>query len=81
MGAISLIRQFVYDAKWFAGLNEVHKENISLQAGLENFKLPQIFGLSDKLEILRAAKIAKEFKNYRIVVTGYYLGGGLAVHM
>ncbi|MEO9533931.1 MAG: amidohydrolase family protein [Crocinitomicaceae bacterium] len=69
MGAIALIRQFVYDAKWFAGLNEVHKENLSLKAGLENFKLPQIFGVSDKLEILRAAKIAKEF-NFSLIAKG-----------
>ncbi|MFT4600061.1 MAG: imidazolonepropionase-like amidohydrolase, partial [Arenicella sp.] len=70
MGAIALIRQFAYDAKWFAGLNEVHQENISLQAGLENFKLPQIFGLSNKLEVLRAAKIAKEFNLQFIALSG-----------
>jgi imidazolonepropionase-like amidohydrolase len=69
MGAIALIRQFIYDAKWFAGLNEVHKENLSLKAGLANFRLPQIFGLSDKLEILRAAKIAKEF-NFQLIAKG-----------
>jgi imidazolonepropionase-like amidohydrolase len=69
MGCIALIRQFMYDAKWFAGLNKVHKENISLQAGLDNMALPQIFGLSDKLEILRAAKIAKEF-NFELIAKG-----------
>ncbi|MCB9224931.1 MAG: amidohydrolase family protein [Crocinitomicaceae bacterium] len=69
MGSIALIRQFMYDAKWFAGLNKVHKENISLRAGLENMKVPQVFGLSDKLEILRAAKIAKEF-NFDLIAKG-----------
>lgn len=61
MGAIALIRQFIYDAQWYAGLNETTKQNISLEAGIANLKLPQIFGLSEQLEILRAAKIAEEF--------------------
>lgn len=69
MGSIALIRQFIYDAKWFDGLSEVNKENISLKEGLANLKLPQVFGVSDKLEILRAAKIAKEF-NLEIFVKG-----------
>jgi imidazolonepropionase-like amidohydrolase len=69
MGSIALIRQFMYDAKWFAGLNEVNKENISLQAGLDNMRMPQIFGLSSKLEILRAARIAEEF-NFELIAKG-----------
>ena len=28
MGAIALIRQFIYDAQWYAGLNETTKQNI-----------------------------------------------------
>jgi len=70
MGSIALIRQFIYDAQWFAGLNEVHKENMSLKAGLENLRLPQIFGLTNKLEVLRAAKIAKEFNLQLIALSG-----------
>lgn len=69
MGAIALIRQFLYDAKWFANLNVVNKENVSLSAGLENLKLPQVFGLTTKLEIMRAAKIAKEF-NFQLIAKG-----------
>ena len=69
MGSIALIRQFIYDAKWFAGLNIKTKENISLQSGLENLKLPQVFGVSSGVEVLRAAKIAKEF-NLELVVKG-----------
>lgn len=61
MGAIALIRQFIYDARWYSQLKETSKQNVSLEAGIENLKLPQVFGLSEKLEILRAAKIAKEF--------------------
>ncbi|MBD3637513.1 MAG: amidohydrolase family protein [Crocinitomicaceae bacterium] len=69
MGSIALIRQFFYDAKWFANLNEVTKENVSLQEGLNNLKLPQVFGLTTKLEILRAAKIANEF-NFNLIAKG-----------
>lgn len=69
MGSIALMRQAIHDAKWFANLNEVHKENISLQAILDNMKLPQVFGLSTKLEIMRAAKIAKEF-SFPFIVKG-----------
>lgn len=62
MGAIALIRQFYYDAIWYASLSDPTKDNASLKAGMENKKLPHFFGVSDKLEVLRAAKIANEFK-------------------
>jgi imidazolonepropionase-like amidohydrolase len=69
MGSIALLRQFMYDAKWFDGLAESQKENISIQLGLENLKLPQIFGVSEKLEILRVMEIGKEF-NINFIVKG-----------
>lgn len=69
MGSIALIRQFLYDAKWFDKLNEVHKENISFRDGIENLKLPQVFGVKTKLEIMRVAKIAAEF-NFPVIVKG-----------
>ncbi|UKN03824.1 amidohydrolase family protein [Paracrocinitomix mangrovi] len=69
MGAIALIRQFYYDAFWYDSLKDIHKENISLQSGLDNMKLPQVFGLSTKLEVLRAANIAKEF-GFNLIAKG-----------
>lgn len=69
MGAIALIRQFFYDARWYQTLNIKNKENISLIEGLENLELPQIFGLNTKLEIMRAAKIAEEF-GFDLIVKG-----------
>ncbi|MBK8927272.1 MAG: amidohydrolase family protein [Crocinitomicaceae bacterium] len=69
MGIIALLRQFYYDAKWYAALTDPNKDNVSLQQGLANFSLPQIFGVADKLEILRAAKLAKEF-NISLIVKG-----------
>lgn len=70
MGAIALFRQFYYDAQWYASLSDPVKDNISLKEGIANLTLPQIFGVSDKLEILRAAKLAKEFKMKLIVKGG-----------
>lgn len=69
MGVIALIRQFFYDAKWYESLADPNKDNVSLREGLANLKLPQIFGVSDKLEILRAVRLASEF-NVRLVVKG-----------
>lgn len=68
MGSIALIRQFYYDAKWYQGQTN-NTDNISLKRGMENLDLPQIFEVSDKLEILRAAKLAKEF-NIDLIVKG-----------
>lgn len=68
MGAIALIRQFFYDAIWYHGQRD-NTDNISLKRGVENLTLPQIFEVSDKLEILRAAKLAQEF-NIELIVKG-----------
>ncbi|MBK9190268.1 MAG: amidohydrolase family protein [Crocinitomicaceae bacterium] len=70
MGVIALLRQFYYDAKWYASLDDPTKDNVSLREGLENMKLPQIFGVSDKLEILRAVKLGKEFNVELIIKSG-----------
>ena len=70
MGCIALIRQFYYDCIWYSQLHHKKKENISLKAGIENRELPQIFQSTDKLEIMRINKIAREFK------TEYLIKGG-----
>lgn len=69
MGSIALIRQFFLDAKWYANL-ERNNDNISLKRGLENLNLPQIFEVSDKLEVLRAMKLAGEIDMDLIVKSG-----------
>lgn len=69
MGVIALIRQFFYDAQWYDKSSK-SPENISLQRGLENLKLPQIFEVGDKLEILRAVKLARAFNIELIVKEG-----------
>ncbi|QLE00128.1 amidohydrolase family protein [Galbibacter sp. BG1] len=66
MGAIALLRQMYYDANWYAGGNAESKD-LSLEALNDNKKLPQIFAADDKLNDLRAAKLANEFQlNYLI---------------
>lgn len=61
MGAIALLRQTYYDAKWYASKGDKNEYNISLSSWNSLQNLPQIFETSDKLSALRAAKIAKEF--------------------
>ncbi len=69
MGVIALIRQFFYDAQWYEKSTKT-TENISLKRGLENLNLPQIFEVGDKLEILRAVKLARAFNIELIVKEG-----------
>lgn len=59
MGSIALLRQFFNDATWFS--KQKDKSDISIQAYLDNKNLPIIFESNDKLNSLRASKIAKQF--------------------
>ena len=61
MGAIALLRQAIYDAKYYAANKNVLAENISLQALSNHLDLPLVIVVKDKLEVLRAQKIAEEF--------------------
>ena len=60
MGMIALLRQLYHDANWYKGGNSDYKD-VTLEALLKNQKLIQIFASEDKLNSLRATKIAKEF--------------------
>jgi len=60
MGVIALMRQFFYDLKWYNSLNVKLTEHVSFKSVHENFGLPHIFEVSDKLEILRVDKIKEE---------------------
>ena len=70
MGSIALLRQSLYD---FAYYNEKTLDftDLSLEAWKGQLKLPKFFQTGDKLEILRANKIAAEFETNFI-----YLGSG-----
>jgi imidazolonepropionase-like amidohydrolase len=60
MGMMALLRQVNHDLKWYENGNSENKD-LSLTALSENEKLVQIFATEDKLNSLRASKIAKEF--------------------
>lgn len=61
MGMMALIRQLYLDTEWYKNGNSTTKD-ASIEAVIKNEKLVQIFASEDKLNSLRAAKIAKEFK-------------------
>ena len=60
-GIIALLRQLNYDAQWYKQLPPGYFHDDGLEAYNANLLLPQIFEVSDKLEVLRADKIGKEF--------------------
>ena len=60
MGMMALLRQMYLDLDWYKKGNSETKD-LSLEALASNEKLVQIFASEDKLNSLRAAKIAKEF--------------------
>ncbi|QZK90688.1 amidohydrolase family protein [Flavobacterium sp. CHNK8] len=60
MGMMALLRQMYHDLDWYKKGNSATKD-LSLEALANNEKLVQIFASEDKLNSLRAAKIAKEF--------------------
>ncbi len=71
MGCIALLRQFFYDCIWYSELKNKKQENVSLEAGMFNKELPNIFLSQEKFEVLRIAKLANEFKlNYLVKGNG-----------
>ncbi|MBI1226770.1 MAG: amidohydrolase family protein [Bacteroidetes bacterium] len=71
MGAIALIRQTYLDGQWYKNGGSQEEVNLSLEAWNKELGLVQFFDVADKLEVLRAAKIGKEFgANYVIKGNG-----------
>ena len=60
-GIIALLRQVNYDAQWYKQLPAGYFHDDGLEAYTANLALPQIFEVTNKIEILRADKIGKEF--------------------
>lgn len=67
MGMIALIRQLYLNGEWYQIAGKDEQTNLSLEAWQHLKSLPQFFHVSDKLEILRAAKIAQEYNNIYII--------------
>lgn len=68
-GIIALLRQFYYDVQWYKQLPQGYFHDIGMEAFISNSSLPQIFEVSDKLEVMRADRIGKEF-NISYIVKG-----------
>jgi imidazolonepropionase-like amidohydrolase len=60
-GIIALLRQVNYDAQWYKQLPSGYFHDKGLEAYTANLTLPQIFEVTNKLEIMRANVIGKEF--------------------
>ncbi len=60
-GIIALLRQVNYDAQWYKQLPAGYFHDDGLEAYTKNLSLPQIFEVANKIEIMRADKIGKEF--------------------
>ncbi len=69
MGVIALLRQTYFDAEWYRQGGAAEERNLSLEAWNRLQDLPQIFEAGDKLEILRIARIGREFGCSYIVKT------------
>ena len=71
MGAIALLRQTYLDGQWYKNGGRQEEVNLSLEAWNNSLGLQQFFDVADKLEVLRAATLGKEFgANYIIKGNG-----------
>jgi imidazolonepropionase-like amidohydrolase len=71
MGSIALLRQALYDLKYYSSQQTKEERSISLEKWNSQLTLPAFFQSTEKWEILRAAKIANEFN-----LKFNYLGSG-----
>lgn len=69
-GAIALLRQTYYDAKWYKENSSKTEYNISLEAFNQLQSLPAIFEANDKYNASRAARIGTEFGTKYIIKGG-----------
>lgn len=69
MGYVAVLRQTYLDAEWFGAQNPRPFTDQSLEAWIQNQKLPQIFDAANWMGVLRADKIADEF-GVRYIIKG-----------
>ena len=68
-GIIALLRQLYYDVQWYKQLPPGYFHDDGIEAFINNASLPQIFEVGDKIQIMRADKIGKEF-NINYIIKG-----------
>ncbi|HEY0976164.1 MAG TPA: amidohydrolase family protein [Flavobacteriales bacterium] len=61
MGSIALLRQVMYDARWYSASGHREQSDTELQALNDQLDLPLVFEAEGRDNILRAARIAQEF--------------------
>jgi imidazolonepropionase-like amidohydrolase len=61
MGSIALLRQAIYDARWYAAGGDREQSDADLQALNSQLGLPLVFEADGHANMLRAARIAREF--------------------
>jgi imidazolonepropionase-like amidohydrolase len=71
MGSIALLRQALYDLDYYSKNKAILPYSVSLSEWESQRNLPIVFKTEDKWEILRAQKIANEFKTNFL-----YIGSG-----
>ncbi len=69
MGSIALVRQALYDARWYTMQGRREQSDADLQALQERLDLPLVFEASDRNDVLRIASIGREF-GLRFIVKG-----------
>lgn len=61
MGAIALLRQALYDARWYAAGGKKEQSDADLGALAGQLDLPLVFDAGDAGNVLRASRIGEEF--------------------
>lgn len=61
MGAIALLRQALYDARWYDAGGRKEQSDADLEALVKQLQLPLVFDAGSAQDLMRAARIAKEF--------------------
>jgi len=69
MGSIALLRQAYYDLNYYKNHRDAPLGKQSMDPWIEADELPVFFKVNDKWDILRAEKIAQEFKRSFIYIT------------
>lgn len=68
-GSIALLRQLNYDAQWYKQLPSGYFHDNGLEAFNLNMTLPQVFEVTDNLEVMRVCKLGREF-NVNYIIKG-----------
>lgn len=69
VGSIALLRQALYDARWYGTQGHREQSDLDLQALNDQLTLPLVFEAGDRNDVMRIARIGGEF-GVRFIVRG-----------